>query len=52
MRLERITPATMLDARHCLMTALIDYITELERHGLPVPRALKSELDLYQDVFS
>lgn len=53
-RRHRHGPATSPDltnARRNLTVALEDYITALERRHLPVPHALRAELQMHRQLF-
>lgn len=41
----------LADARRALIAALEDYTAALEKQHLPVPSALRSELQLHRDLF-
>ena len=41
----------MASARHHLLVALEDYVTALETRRLPVPGALRRELQLHRNLF-
>lgn len=51
MRQQRVAPEAMINARRALLQALDDYVAALERRKLPVPPALKSELDIHRALF-
>lgn len=46
-----VVPADLAQARRLLVAALSDYLAALEARRLPVPHALRSELEMHRRLF-
>ena len=46
-----VVPAELAAARRALVAALADYAAGLEQRHLPVPPALRSELEMHRQLF-
>ena len=46
-----VVPTDLADARRALITALAEYTVALEERHLPVPHALRTELELHRELF-
>lgn len=46
-----VVPAELTEARRALVAALADYTAALERRQLPVPPALRTELEMNRKLF-
>ncbi|MGN6129319.1 MAG: hypothetical protein ACTHOK_03170 [Nocardioidaceae bacterium] len=46
-----VVPAELAEARRALIAALTDYTVALEQRHLPVPHALRSELEMHRRLF-
>lgn len=46
-----VVPAELAEARRALIAALADYTAALERRQLPVPSALRTELEMHRKLF-
>jgi hypothetical protein len=46
-----VVAADLAQARRALVAALSDYLSALEERGLPVPPALRSELEMHRRLF-
>ena len=47
----RIVPTDLAEARRALISALEEYTVALEQRHLPVPHALRTELEMHRRLF-
>jgi signal transduction histidine kinase len=47
----RIEQKELAEARHALIAALEEYTVALEQRRLPVPHALRAELEMHRQLF-